>query len=713
MEVESPVYLGLWTNWSRGSAVTGATLTTTRGNGNLLIAFTALFIPFVTSRIWRIFAIIIHQYCSNPAAQHTVHQQRQVVLRNSSSPESGLLSFVRLMWAWRRAARQIWTRIVPLALFALCFSGAMVVAGGFSSRIETSTEVLLKGDSCEAPSNEYFGNITLTDINVGYWASFSNNVHNYAQQCYLSFNSSTILPECSRYPTSALPTAVMDYEAPCPFNGGSCRRNSSNLRLDTGHLNSNDIFGLNAPKDETLTFRYVLQCAPLNTENRTQNITFSNRNFTTYNYGEFNYVNHTYIVPDLATQGYLPSNKYKSSWTPRPASPEYEGDMTLFFLSGNGVYFLSPTEDDWYRATVPASTFRRKNMTSLGDKYRPDEAASPLGCVEQYQWCRDPAQGQCGELTGQTDALRSAGPLFGLTHQDLDLDRPISQSKLGTLLIWAYLMLGSRSLDGFVDSLGPSSLASVVSLSQGSIIRIEKNQWQLDVTKWWHIMLAGFQAKWASTAQGTGNAPFQPSTYKPKNEWEWNLCRNQKLRSTQYANFSVLGLVLTYSIGALIILISFSIEPVLDLLQKRGRYSQYAYLEWRGETAIQLHRVAQDQLGHGEWRQCDDNIPITRPDDLLAPFDITDPKHPVLARAHEKFSAEDGPLGKLSHDVPDSQSQRLALENTAAEEDAPDVLAAEEPSHDVSDGQSQQLALENTTAKSPSGALVTQKPMER
>lgn len=238
--------------------MTGATLTTTRGNGNLLIAFTAFFIHFVTSRIWRIFAIIFYQYCSNSAAQNTVHQQRQVVLRNSSSPESGLLSFVRLIWAWRRAARQIWVRPVPLALFALCFSGAVVVAGGFSSRIKTSTNVLLKGDSYEAPSTEYFGNMTLADMHAGYWASFSNNVHNYAQQCYSSFNSSTILPECSRYPTSALPTSVIDNIAPCPFKGGSCRRDHSNLRLDTGHLNSNDMFGLNAPEDETLTFRYVL-----------------------------------------------------------------------------------------------------------------------------------------------------------------------------------------------------------------------------------------------------------------------------------------------------------------------------------------------------------------------------------------------------------------------------------------------------------------------
>lgn len=191
-------------------------------------------------------------------------------------------------------------------------------------------------------------------------------------------------------------------------------------------------------------------------------------------------------------------------------------------------------------------------------------------------------------------------------------------------------------------------------------------------------MLAGLQAKVVNTAQGTANAPFKPLTYKPENEMEWNLCRNQKIRSTQYANFIVLGLVIVYFIGALIIIISFGIDPVLNILQKRGWYNKYAYLEWQGETAIQLHRVAQDQLGHGEWINCDDRMPITQPDDLLAPFDITDPEHPVLAHALEKASTKDGPLGTSSNDRSDCQSQRLALENSTTNS-LPGVLVAQKP----------------------------------
>ncbi|KAK8047187.1 Cation diffusion facilitator family metal ion [Apiospora saccharicola] len=190
--------------------------------------------------------------------------------------------------------------------------------------------------------------------------------------------------------------------------------------------------------------------------------------------------------------------------------------MTLSFLSGNVVQFYTRAEDDWYRAIVPATNIQRGDFTSAKVWYYPDEAASPLGCFEQYQWCRDPSQGQYGKLAGQVDALRSA-----------------------------------------------------------------------------------VQA-WVPSYMGI------PDTERPKSRrrrrWPW-----------------IIRALIRELIGP----------------------SQYAYLEWRGETAIQLHRVAQDQLGHGEWRQCDENIPITRPDDLLAPFDITDPKHPVLA--HEKASVEDAP----------------------------------------------------------------------
>ncbi|KAK6860388.1 hypothetical protein PG995_004024 [Apiospora arundinis] len=656
MDNGTQVYLGAWTNWSRGT-VMGATLTLTREQGNLLIAFTALFIPFVASRFWRIFAIIFHQCYSTSDLRDAIHHQRQVMLRNSTSPESGLMSIARLMWAWRNKSPRAWSRILPLAIFAFLSICAFTVAGGFSSQISMAGEVLLRGDHCQTAYLMQSTDLAATNMFRSYTSTFTNNVANYAQQCYS--NQSSGLLECARFVTGTIPTATMDYNASCPFKPEICRRDHSNIRFDTGHLNTNDIFGLNSPQDSTLTFRHVLQCAPLSTEGRTKNITVSDRNFTTYNYGPMAQVlggqlyNYTDVVPDIATQyetqflGLISNinllliprdfgsfqgsfDKNASDFTPDPSIMTLDGDGSMYFLSGNGLFFLSPTEDDWYRATVPVGPLMRPNFYNGQRLYRPEEAASPLGCIQQYQFCRDPSQGQCGNLTGRLDSLYSAAPWFNLTSEDMDADRPTPKSRLGSLLIWAYLNLmdETTTLHGIITTLGSTSLASQNLVQAGLITAIQRNQWQVDVTRWWSILLAGFQATFVNSAQGTGLT----NTGGPETEYDWEFCRNQKIRSAQHASFSIFGLAFTYAMGAIIIVLSFAIPHILCFLQKHGHYSKYAYLEWEGDTAIQLQRVAHDQLGHGHWSRCDDTIPITRPDDRLAPFDISDPKHPMLAR---------------------------------------------------------------------------------
>ncbi|KAK8099910.1 hypothetical protein PG999_010284 [Apiospora kogelbergensis] len=602
MDTDGQVYLGPWTNWSRGS-VMGATLTLTREQGNLLIAFTALFVPFVASRFWRVFAILFHQCYSRSDPRDAIHHQRQVVLRNSSSPESGLFSFIRLLWAWRRTTtpNRPWLRVLPVALFSSFSICAFTVAGGFSSMISTAGEVLLRGDDCEIA--------TTADANP---------------------------------------------------------------------------------------LLYVYQCAPLATEERTRDITVSNQTFTTYNYGSMaskdpKQANYTYAVPGINTQytrpdaGIFKNNNFllssmafhldqgsvmlnDSAFNPDPAIVRQDGDVTLIFLSGNGLIFVPQADDDWYRATVPNGNISGIHNGQMLGMYRPEEAASPLGCVEQYQWCRDPLRGQCGNLEGIMDALYSAAVWFNLTSKDLEPDRPVIPTKLGSLLIWSFYNTwqAGSALEGLISTLGPSSLASHSMVRQGSVGSLAKNQWQLDVTRWWTILLARFQASYVSTARGrTNSAVSLDDTIRPANEYEWSTCRNQKIRSAQYTSFSVFGLVFTYSMGALIIILSFTIAPILNYLQKRGRYNRYAYLEWQGHTAIQLHRVGQEQFGYGNWVHCDERIPITQPSDtMLAPFDISDPKHPLLARTSNDSSVDET---KPETIVQDSSSTEQPLQQESLE----------------------------------------------
>lgn len=84
------VQLGLWTDWSRGR-VLGQTLTLDREQANLLIAFTASFVVFVGARFWRIICLFLHQVYSTSEPRDTLHHQRQVLLRNSGSSDSGVV----------------------------------------------------------------------------------------------------------------------------------------------------------------------------------------------------------------------------------------------------------------------------------------------------------------------------------------------------------------------------------------------------------------------------------------------------------------------------------------------------------------------------------------------------------------------------------------------------------------------------------------------
>lgn len=72
------VYLGTWTNWSRGGRILGPTLTLEPRYGLLLLSFTATFVGFVASRFWRIITLILHRVYSTPEPRDALHHQRQV-----------------------------------------------------------------------------------------------------------------------------------------------------------------------------------------------------------------------------------------------------------------------------------------------------------------------------------------------------------------------------------------------------------------------------------------------------------------------------------------------------------------------------------------------------------------------------------------------------------------------------------------------------------
>lgn len=310
---------GIWTNWSRGR-VFGATLTLSRQDGNLLIAFTAFFISMVAIRFWRIVCFTLHRCYSSPQENDVFHHQRQVVLRNSPNPESGLWSFGQLYWAWYRSASCGLLRALPGLICAVVSLVAFTVASGFSPRISAgvSDEVLIKSDNSgfvTVFSENVYKNSTTFETVTAFESQRSSSAANYARQCYAANSSDAFDCASGYFITSRLPTDI-DTQAPCPFAAGICRSASGNLRLDTGYLDSHNHLGINAPPSERILYRQVLQCAPLNTNGFRNDVTSYDEatgitmNYTRYYYGSairqfagnVTVVNYTYETRSLFLQ---------------------------------------------------------------------------------------------------------------------------------------------------------------------------------------------------------------------------------------------------------------------------------------------------------------------------------------------------------------------------------------------------------------------------
>lgn len=256
------VYLGFWINWSKGR-VHGATFTTTRQDGGLLIAFLAIFVGLAGKSFWRIGCLALHRSLSRDDLQDALYHQRQAVLRNAETPQTALWQLSRVLVAWRKKARNSSFRLSGVLVLAMLCSATFAIAGIFSSRVTTDTanEVLLTGKQC---ANMFFPE------EMGYsewnaltmpWRNQRTTMYlNYAQQCYTAARNAE---DCHQYVKDYIPLQVTRNTG-CPFEERMCKVPA--LSVDTGLLHSNKHLGINLPPGFEFEIRVINHCAPIVTE---------------------------------------------------------------------------------------------------------------------------------------------------------------------------------------------------------------------------------------------------------------------------------------------------------------------------------------------------------------------------------------------------------------------------------------------------------------
>ncbi|KAI1120546.1 hypothetical protein F5Y10DRAFT_289605 [Nemania abortiva] len=718
------VYLGLWTNWSHGR-IMGSTLTLTKSNGALVIAFAAFFVTIIASRFWRMACIVIHYTYSRPGPElhDIIYHHRQTVLRNSPSAMSGLWTLVQVLFAHRQSSRQLFIRIFPILLFSLiCLSGFTALTYFLPQiTISVDDQVLLVGNRCGhisvAAAANYNYSASLVTVEP-YISSQISNAENYAQQCY---SGSGQIPQCSTFVSNRIPSTI-NTTAGCPFHPDICRLRNSNIKLDTGLIEVGKYYGVNNPVSEDLSVRRTLHCAPLVTEGYTSTNQGEHYGLTTYHYGSYRdrrMLEHPYLdgtAEFIGIEGQYPNytgwGRYKiphgnfqlqilsslvvngtmtkgSEFRPIPHLQRDDSDLAIVFLSGAGTYFLQPSLDPWYRATTPDMNRTFESGENYVHGFRMDEAASPLGCAIQWQFCQPGLSGAliCGDLASFNDATFSF--LRRAVHKD------------NKLYWYLDIFYNAPALWDAIGKLNSQSLTSQTTLIYGSQGFIPENQWQLDVAHWWATLLAAAQASFVNTVIGPPTHFQIPREVirGPMDADETAACGSQKIRSAEHSSFNMFGLTFFFVAGSLIVVASLALEPLLAALHDRWGYQQHAYLEWVSQETLQLQRLAHEELGFGTWSGTTSAIPTTELGDKLASLDVTDPKHPRLRVAIPKVENDSDTANPGSDNLNIDSLPIVSRANSACSSSHPasiletqddvsslETTDAEVPSHDPTEG---------------------------
>jgi hypothetical protein len=197
---------------------------------------------------------------------------------------------------------------------------------------------------------------------------------------------------------------------------------------------------------------------------------------------------------------------------------------------------MSPTQDPWYNATTPGPSMHRTTAKGEQRVYGGNEAASPLACIHQYQFCHgNPSSGgtssSCGPTGGLYDALAGAAPLFNTSVESLTIppdELPDDISDRANGFIWLTTLWQQASGPvALVNVMGATSLASQHSFRSGVQGPLPDNQWQSDMTYIWNTSLASIQARFAASAIGTNTPELNKYRLPPSNPYQKYLCANQ------------------------------------------------------------------------------------------------------------------------------------------------------------------------------------------
>jgi hypothetical protein len=140
---------------------------------------------------------------------------------------------------------------------------------------------------------------------------------------------------------------------------------------------------------------------------------------------------------------------------------------------------------------------------------------------------------------------------------------------------------------------------------------LSAQQWIRECKSWFTTGLAQFQHAVHEYAAGPTNLGPGLEVSPPISAFERSMCENQIVHNSQdTTSFSVLGLVVVFVFGGIILAVSLCIDIVVGAIQTRWKKGQYKRLSWiMGDKLIMQRQIFLMQ-GLGTW-DIGETFPVT------------------------------------------------------------------------------------------------------
>ncbi|KAH7140185.1 hypothetical protein B0J13DRAFT_596510 [Dactylonectria estremocensis] len=626
------VLKGGWTNWD-GDAATGGQITLGKNLADLMAIFIGIFVVFVEGGLWTVLTIALFDFNRRrrrkrrgiiqpdgttslpPNDMDGLYHQQQTILRNSDGAISIASAYFKLWSAWGVRDRLVLRRTLPLILLALLSFGFFLVAVPFIAAYNLlenmGDDVLIKSPNCG------FWTASIIESEATAYNALKNRsweAVTYVDSCYEGTAESAL---CDQFlPRRQLPVAKWK-NVGCPFDESICLSKGKYpaFELKTEVLDSHKDFGINAPKEDRVTFQRITTCAPLAVEDfsKVHDGYFEGEKLLSVYYGRTSFSSMTYNVSSFAYAAKSTYNldtffsyigegeAYSQTFEPIAELQRDDADLSVVLLNNNGIFIKGingSCSDPFFSATkTPAKL--------LDGYYMPDNLVTAIGCTDQYVF-GNPVSGEFTKPASWSDATGNITFIKTLSKR---------QAAAYITLSWSHGLPGAIGTE--VTVLGSSALKAIK--YPGLVINLQNSlandQWKKEVEYWFRIGLAKMQLLPLLVATGPPDPTMPglnntlPAISAGRDDMVDMICSSQKIHNTEFKNFHRVGFIMLIVIGALIII--FPALLTKFILSRLRRADDAA--AWKAYGQLQLQRMATEGAGVQGWKGYEDEVPVLDP----------------------------------------------------------------------------------------------------